>query len=112
VKSSILSKELGVCNRVCTEDERYISNSQSGMQLKQRCCFCDEGRRPMIHGTKAQNNQQREDNASVQDMDWMRRGRVSLQLQDLLHQKHTSTMESLTGLVSRIGIGKEQMQYS
>jgi hypothetical protein len=77
----------------------------SGMQLIQKCCFCDKRRRPMRHGTKAWNNQWREGNASVQDMDWMRRGWVSLQLQDLLlHQNHTSTNESVTGLISKKGI--------
>ena len=66
----------------------------------------------MRHGTKARNNQGGQDNASVQDMVWRRRGWVSLQSQDLLHQNHTSTNESVTGLISRKGIGRELIQHS
>jgi hypothetical protein len=58
----------------------------------------------MRHRTKAQKNRGREDNASVQDLASRRRGWVSLRSQDLLHQNHTSTNESVTGLNSRNSI--------
>jgi hypothetical protein len=40
----------------------------SGLHLIQICCSCHKRRWPMRHGTKAQINQGREENASDHDM--------------------------------------------
>jgi hypothetical protein len=70
----LLGDELRIWKKVRTQDEIYISNSHFKHETNTKMLFCDKRRRPMRHGTKAQTDQGREDNASVQDMVWRRRG--------------------------------------
>jgi hypothetical protein len=84
-KRSELGKDMGKWNKVRTEEEIYVLNINFRPATNTRWCFCHKRRQSMRHdGTKAQNNQGREENASAQDMVWRRRGWVSLQSQDLL----------------------------
>jgi hypothetical protein len=39
VESSLLGKELGICNTVRTEDERFISNSHFGHETNTKMLF-------------------------------------------------------------------------
>jgi hypothetical protein len=92
VKSRYSAKSWGYAIRNVQKMIDTFQIALSGIQLIQRYYFCDKRRRPMRLGAKGWNHQwRREVNGSVQDMDWMRRGWVSLQAQYLFHQNNKST---------------------